>query len=145
MAQLGFEVCNNATEDLKEKAIAVFGEGYGYKGKTADVDIYIDAAGADSILDFYQENGKVDSRMVIVAVGSNSRQVDILGMTFGQLAIIGSGGYAPENVDDVMRIMESGRWKIESIITDEYPWEQLLEAIEKATNVNESLNVIIRY
>lgn len=143
--QLGFEVCNNGTENLKEKAIAVFGEAFGYKGKTADVDIYIDAAGADSILDFYQENGKVDSRMVIVAVGSNARQVDILGMTFGQLAIIGSGGYTPEDVQDVMSIMESGRWDIEKIITHEYSCEQLPEAIEMAANVDEALNVVIRY
>jgi hypothetical protein len=33
-----------------------------YKGETADADIIIDAAGADQILDIYQEHGKVDSR-----------------------------------------------------------------------------------
>ena len=143
--ELGFAICNNGKEDLHQVAEAYFGESYGYKGKTADVDIYIDAAGADSILDDYLEHGKVDSRLVLVAVGKNERNVNVLGMTFGQLAIIGSGGYMPEDVRDVMEIMESDRWDIEKIITHEYPHERLEEAIKMAANTDEALNVVIKY
>lgn len=109
------------------------------------MDIYIDAAGAESILEIYQHMGKIESRMVVVAVLAGKRPVDILSMTFAQHALIGSGGYFPEDVQDVMRIMESGRWNIESIITHEYPWEKLPEAIEKAANVDDALNVVIHY
>lgn len=143
--ELGFEVCNNKKEDLKSACERYFGKAYGYKGETADVDIFIDAAGGDSILDWYQENGKVNARLVIVAVGTSPRTVDILGMTFGQLAIIGSGGYMPEDVRDVMAIMESGKWDVEKIITHEYPWEKLEEAIQMAGNPDKALNVVIRY
>jgi len=143
--ELGFEVCNNGKEDVKEKAVAYFGKAFGYKGETADVDIYVDAAGAESVLDYYQNNGKVDSRFVAVAVGTNERNINLLGMTFGQLAIIGSGGYMPDDVRDVMTIMESGKWDIEKIITHEYPHEQLEEAIKMAGNPDEALNVVIRY
>lgn len=142
---LGFETCNNKNENLNETLMSCFGSAYGYKGETADIDIFIDAAGADDILNFYQNNGKVDSRMVMVAVGTNIRSVDILGMTFGQLAIIGSGGYNPEDVLDVMKIMESGQWDIEKIITHEYPWEELEMAIQMAGNKEEALNVVIHY
>lgn len=83
--------------------------------------------------------------MVVVAVLAGKRPVDILSMTFAQHALIGSGGYFLEDVQDVMRIMESGRWNIESIITHEYPWEKLPEAIEKAANVDEALNGVIHY
>lgn len=89
--------------------------------------------------------GKIESRIVVVAVRAGKRPVDILSMTYAQYALIGSGGYFPEDVRDVMTIMESGRWKIESIITHEYPWEELPQAIEKASQVNEALNVVIRY
>lgn len=143
--ELGFETCNNGRENLTEKAIEYFGKAYGYKGTTADVDIYIDAAGADAILDYYQDNGKVDSRLVMVAVGTNERNVNILGMTFGQLAIIGSGGYTPEDVKDVMDIMESGKWDIEKIITHEYSLDQIEDAIKMAGNADEALNVVIKY
>ena len=143
--KLGFAVCNNGREDLASKAEQYFGESFGYKGSTADVDIMIDAAGADVITDYYLEHGKVDSRMVMVAVGTNVRPVDVLGMTFGQLALIGSGGYTPEDVRDVMSIMESRKWEIESLITHEYSWEQLEEAIQMACRTDQALNVLIRY
>lgn len=143
--KLGFEICNNGKENLKEKAVQVFGSAMSALGETCDVDIYIDAAGADGIIETYQSMGKVNSRMVVVAVKAGLRPIDVLAMTYGQHAIIGSGGYMPEDVEDVLSIMKSGRWEIESIITDEYPWEQLPQAIEKAAKVDESLNVVIHY
>ena len=73
------------------------------------------------------------------------RPVNILEMTYSQHAIIGSGGYNPEDVADVFAIMESGKWNIESIITDDYPWEQLPLAIERAADVEHALNVVIHY
>lgn len=66
-------------------------------------------------------------------------------MTFSQHSIIGSGGYMPEDVKDVMNIMESGKWDIDTIITHKFPLEKLSEAIEKAADVDNSLNVVIEY
>lgn len=143
--KLGFAVCNNGREDLKEKAMEYFGTAPSIKGPTADVDIYIDAAGAPSILETYQGMGKIESRIVVVAVLAGMRPVDVLSMTYSQHALIGSGGYMPEDVQDVMAIMESGRWDITSIITHEFPWEELPQAIETAADVDHALNVVIRY
>lgn len=142
---LGFEVCNNSTENLEEKAREVFGEGISALGKTCNANIYIDAAGADEILSIYKNMGCVNSRMVVVAVKAGLRPVDILAMTYGQHALIGSGGYMPEDVEDVMEIMACGKWNIESIISHEFTWEQLQEAIETASDPQKSLNVVIRY
>lgn len=143
--KLGFEICNNGKENLAKKAIQYFGEALSIKGVTADVDIYIDAAGAECILETYQEMGKIESRMVIVAALAGMRPVNILDMTFSQHSIIGSGGYMPEDVKDVMNIMESGKWDIDTIITHKFPLEKLSEAIEKAADVDNSLNVVIEY
>lgn len=143
--ELGFFVCNNGKENLKESAMSVFGKAPSLGGEAANVDIYIDAAGAESILDIYHDMGKIECRMVVVAVLAGKRPVDILHMTYAQQALIGSGGYMPEDVRDVMAIMESGKWDISSIITDEFPWEKLPEAIERASDVNHALNVVIKY
>lgn len=89
--------------------------------------------------------GKIESRIVVVAVLAGKRPVDVLGMTYSQHALIGSGGYFPVDVDDVMTVMASKKWDIESIITDEFPWEELPQAIERASRVDEALNVVIRY
>lgn len=143
--ELGFEICNNGKEELKAKSKQVFGCAMSALGETCDVDIYIDAAGADGIIENYQSMGKVNSRMVVVAVKAGLRPIDVLAMTYGHHAIIGSGGYFPEDVWDVIAIMKSRKWDIESIITDVYPWEQLPQAIEKASRVDEALNVVIQY
>ncbi|MBQ8348463.1 MAG: zinc-binding dehydrogenase [Ruminococcus sp.] len=142
---LGFEICNSEKENLKEKAMKIFGTADSIHGKTADVDIYIDAAGAEQIISDYQDMGKIESRLVVVAVLAGMRPINVLDMTYSQHAIIGSGGYMPEDVKDIIAIMSSGKWKIESIITDEYPWEQLPQAIEKASDTASSFNVVIKY
>jgi threonine dehydrogenase-like Zn-dependent dehydrogenase len=142
---LGFAVCNNSREDLKEAAMAVFGTAPSRFGPTANVPIYIDAAGAEPILELYQSMGKIESRMVVVAVRAGKRPVDVLEMTYSQHALIGSGGYNPEDVEDVIAVMAKGKWDIESIITDEFPQEQLTQAIERAADVDHALNVVIRY
>ena len=142
---LGFAVCNNGKEDLKAAAMEYFGTAPSRYGPTGNADIFIDAAGASTVLETYQSIGKIESRMVVVAVLAGKRPVDILEMTYSQHALIGSGGYFPEDVRDVMDAMLSEKWDIVSIITHEYPWEQLPQEIEKASRVEEALNVVIRY
>lgn len=143
--ELGFEICNNNKENLLEKATQYFGKATSLTGITANIDIFIDCAGADSILQTYKEIGKIESRMVVVAVKAGDRPVDILHLTYAQQAIIGSGGYMPQDVIDVMEIMKSKKWNIESIITHEFAWEELPKAIETAGNTDISLNVVVKY
>lgn len=143
--ELGFETCNSAKQDLRSEAMQVFGTAPSLHGETADVDIYIDAAGAPDLISTYHQMGKIECRMVVVAVLAGMRPVDVLSMTYAQHALIGSGGYFPEDVWDVLAIMESKRWNIGSIITHEFPWEELPKAIETAAETESALNVVIRY
>ena len=83
--------------------------------------------------------------MVVVAVLAGERPVDILHMTYAQKALIGSGGYFPEDVRDVLRIMSSGKYDISSIITHEFPHAALKHALETAGRTDQALNVLIRY
>lgn len=53
----------------------------------------------------YEKSGKYNSQMVMVAVGTNKREMDILGLTFGQKSIIGSGGYTPQDVEYALNVM----------------------------------------
>ena len=48
--------------------------------------------------------GKIMSRLVVVAVLAGTRPIDVLAMTYAQHALIGSGGYMPEDVKTVMDI-----------------------------------------
>lgn len=143
--RLGFCVCNTETEDFFRKAASYFGTAHSLTGSVPDIDCWLDAAGAESILDSYMQYGKIESRFVLVAVNNKPHRLDLLHLTYAQKSIIGSGGYAPEDVRDVMAIMAEGKWNLESIITQEFPLEKINEAIETAADPNRAFNVMIRF
>lgn len=143
--ELGFAVCNMNHANFIEEAKEYFGTAPSLKGPTADIDCFIDAAGAETILELFMEHGKIESRFVSVAVNNSIRQLDLLHMTYSQKSLIGSGGYMPEDVSDVMNIMASGKWNLESIITHEFSLDQIEEAIRTASDANRALNVTIKF
>ena len=59
-------ICYAEDTNMRGRMAEVFGEAHGLKGMTPDVDIYIDAAGAASILDTFMGLGKIGSRFVAV-------------------------------------------------------------------------------
>lgn len=142
---LGFAVCNTEQENFIKKATDYFDIAPSLAGTVPNIDCWIDAAGAESILDSFMRYGKIISRFVAVAVNNKPRQLDLLHMTYSQKSIIGSGGYFPEDVRDVMAIMVSGKWNLESIITQEFPLERISEAIQTAANPDKAFNVTIKF
>lgn len=53
-----------------KSAFAYFIENYSPFGTAVNTDIFIDAAGAESILDIFIDCGKIESRFVSVAVNN---------------------------------------------------------------------------
>lgn len=141
---LGFEICNPAKEDFGSHAEIYFGAAHSLSGKTANIDCWLDAAGAESILSDFLRLGKIESRFVSVAVNNTPRTIDLLHMTYAQQSIIGSGGYMSEDVWDVQEMMSCGKWNLESIITHEFSLDELAHAIQTATDVDHVGNVVIK-
>lgn len=142
--QLGFKICNSAKENFSACAMEYFGSAPSLSGAVPDIDCWLDAAGAENILNDFLSFGKIESRFVSVAVNNAPRTIDLLHMTYAQQAIIGSGGYMPEDVTDVQKIMRSGRWNLESIITHEFPLAELDKAIKTAADVHHAGNVVVK-
>lgn len=88
--------------------------------------------------------GKIESRFVSVAVNNVPRNIDLLGLTYSQQSIVGSGGYMPEDVYDVQNILSCGKWNLENVITHEFPLEELEKALRTAADVEHSGSVIIK-
>lgn len=143
--ELGFAVCNMEKDDFISHTKAYFGTAASLKGETANVDIFIDAAGAESVFDIFMEQGKIESRFVSVAVNKALRNLDMLHLTYSQKSIIGSGGYMPEDVVTVMDIMKNGKWDLKKMITHEFTLPELAAAIRTAGDVNNALNVTIKF
>ena len=143
--ELGFETCNTSKLNFKEESIKYFGSASSLNGEVANIDGFIDASGADEILDIFMEQGKIESRFVCVAVNKSIRNLNLLHLTYSQKSIIGSGGYMPEDVKNVIDIMKSGKWDIEKIVTHEFPLNEIETAIKTAGDANNSLNVTIKF
>ncbi|MCX4815256.1 zinc-binding dehydrogenase [Streptomyces sp. NBC_01239] len=144
-AALGFVTCNSAREDLRQRAAEVFGEVTTLLGTFPDVDIYIEAAGADTLLATIQAMAKPGGRIGAVAVHPEPVPIDLVRLAYGEQELIGPGGYRPEDVVDVMKIMESGRFDLASIVTHTFPLDQIVEAIETAGDHQSALHVAIAY
>ena len=140
---VGFQTCDSTKENWIEQAKNYFGNAPSLKNETADIDCWIDAAGADSILEDYIQNGKIESRFVSVAVNKKPRTIPLLQMTYAQQSIIGSGGYMPNDVQDVQEIMFNHP-NIEKIITHEFTLDQLEQAIQTAGQIHKAGNVVIK-
>lgn len=143
-AGLGFEICNTANKSFEAYAKKYFGIAPSLSGETANIDCWLDAAGAESILNDFLHLGKIESRFVSVAVNNVPRIINLLSMTYAQQSIIGSGGYLPEDVIDVQKIMTSQKWNLESIITHEFSLCELEKAIRTAADVEHAGNVIVK-
>lgn len=92
-AQMGFATCNLANEDFREKATAVFGTAPALTGTTADIDLFIDASGNETILDLFMQAGKIESRFVAVGVNNALRTaLDLCTKEHYRLGRIRTGG-----------------------------------------------------
>lgn len=143
--KLGFEIRDLSVDDFAETAKDYFGQAHSLSGLVPDIDCYIDATGSEKILDLFMQTGKIESRFVNVAVNKTLRPLDMLRLTYSSQSIIGSGGYMPQDVKDVMNIMKSGRWNIESLITHEFPLSRINDALKTASATDSALNVVINF
>lgn len=141
---LGFEVCNISKENFEQRAAEYFGTAASLNGSTADIDCWLDAAGSETVLNDFMQKGKIESRFVSVAVNNAPRKIDLLGMTYAQQSIIGSGGYMPEDVYDVQSIMSAGYKDLKKIITHEFSLDNLELAIRTAANPQKAGCVAIK-
>lgn len=73
--RLGFAVCNPAREDFRARALDYFGTAPSLSGQTANIDCWLDAAGAPSILEDFLRSGKIESRFVSVGVNNAPRTI----------------------------------------------------------------------
>ena len=143
--EMGFAVCSPRQQDLKETALQVFGTGYGIMGPTFNADIFVDATGSNDAFADFQRYGKLNAVYTIVGTHHEPMTFNPQMLMYASQRIQGSGGYTDRSVRLAMEIMESGKFDLKKLITQEYPLEQLEEAILKAATSSESLKVMIRF
>ena len=130
---------------LSTKAKEVFGINYGIAGEVPNVDIFIDATGAEDAFNMFFANAKRGAILSIVGVHHEPRMINPVMLTYGDLTLKGSPGYDMEDVGTAMEIMKSGQFDIDSLVSHEFKLEDLEEAIKTASKSGESEKVLIVY
>jgi len=90
-------------------------------GPTAATDVFIEASGADSVIGDVLQNGRVDGRLVIVALHYRPVPTNYVNLLMKQFTVRGSMEY-PERFEDAIELLQ--RRDLSSVITHQLSLEQ---------------------
>jgi threonine dehydrogenase-like Zn-dependent dehydrogenase len=90
-------------------------------GPTAATDVFIEASGADRVIGDVLRHGRVDGRLVIVALHYRPVKTNYVDVLMKQFTIRGSMEY-PERFEDAIDLLE--RCDLSGLITHTMPLEQ---------------------
>jgi len=147
-AKFGFDTCNSKTEDLKEKALEVFGEFEEFGGgKSSACDLYLDAIGKQPGLDGFQLLGKRFAKLAIVGVYHEPGIINnMIGLCYSNWTISGCGSDMLEDIfPDIIEMMRSGKYDVPALVSHVYKIDDIVDALKMAGNSEEALKVVIGY
>ena len=122
-------VINPATEDVRARLMELHGSETNLLGmQAAGTDVYMDAAGAPSLVTDVLRMGKRHARLVITAVYSKPVEVDMSAMLINEMSVTSAIGY-PNELNDVVAALPRVRDKAASMISHRYPFDEVIHAI----------------
>jgi 2-desacetyl-2-hydroxyethyl bacteriochlorophyllide A dehydrogenase len=144
--RLGFVTCNPGSEDLKEKAFATFGSQRGYPSEKCGARLYVDAVGVKAVLENFAMLAPRNGEISIVGVHKEQASFDFTQVAFNNWHIHGCGDGATEDLlPEILAMMRSGKHDLASLVTHEFPVDQIEDAIRLAANPDEAQKVCISF
>lgn len=144
--KFGLIPCNSGKEDLKAKAIEVFGAKPGLGGEACGADVYIDCIGIQPIIDSFQMLAAPGSTLVVVGVHHKPVTMDFVKVCYGQMTIKGCGTMpAGDAVEEIQTMMRSKQFDLSSLVTHKYPLEQIEGALKMSANTEEAERVVVSF
>jgi 2-desacetyl-2-hydroxyethyl bacteriochlorophyllide A dehydrogenase len=138
-------VINSAEEDLVERLVDLHGNAPRRPGeRRPGTDIYLDAAGAPSVIDTVLRNAKPGATLGIVAVHKKPVEVDFGGILSTELTIVMASGYPTEIfevTDDIIQNWE----RYAPIISHRFPFRDVEQALITAGTPGAADKVIVTF
>jgi 2-desacetyl-2-hydroxyethyl bacteriochlorophyllide A dehydrogenase len=145
-AQLGFATCNSQTENLLEKAKAEFGVSPGYPSEKCGARLYVDAVGVGSVIDSFAALAPRNGSLTLVGVHKQPVALDLAQVAFNNWHIHGCGELSTEDLaPDILAMMRSGQFNLASLVTHEFPIDQITQALDQACRPDEAQKVCITF
>ncbi len=109
----------------------------------ADIDLYIDTAGARSIIPTATGMAKQGARLVIVALYHTTVEINPLLVLGSEMNVYGSFAYGNPDIVEAISYMAAESTPIDQLVTHHFPLEQINEAFAVAHAGKEVIKVVI--
>ncbi|MHA4845057.1 zinc-dependent alcohol dehydrogenase [Flavitalea antarctica] len=123
---LGLNVVNPVQEDIV-KVTETFTDG-------AMADIVFEVSGVKAAVEVMTQLPRVRGRIVMVAIHSESKPVDLFRFFWKEIKMLGARVYEPEDFDTAIELAASGELPLDKLITQVFPLEQIQEVFETIDN-----------
>lgn len=144
--RFGFETCNPATEDLKAKAIDLFGSQRGYPDERCGARLYVDCVGVGAVLKNFAALAPRNAELAVVGVHKEETAINWTQVCFNNWHIHGTGeGANEELLPEIVAMMKSGKYDLAALVTHEFPVERIEEAITLAAQPDQAQKVCIAF
>lgn len=144
--KLGFLTCNPGREDLRAKARDAFGASPGYPAEKCGARLYVDAVGVASVLADFAALAPRNGSISLVGVHKEPVAIDLAQVAFNNWHLHGCGDAPTEALwPEILAMMRSGRFDLQSLVTHEFPLERIGEALDQAGRADEAQKVCISF
>ena len=141
----GLLTCNPKTEDLETRLFETFGKRPAYGGMKCMAECWVDAIGIQASVDYFFKYAGYGATLSIVGVHHKPASIDAVSVCYNQQWIKGCGtGNYKWSFDTICEMIRSGV-DISPLITQEFPLEDLEEAIKTHGKFDIAQKVAIKY
>ncbi len=145
--QFGADVALNAreTDPVREIKALTSEHCIRYQTKTAGgCDLSVDCAGKPFTLSQALEVLKPSGGAAVLAgIFEDPVPVEINTVLFKHLDVRGSMGYSPEETEEALQLIASGRVRREALVTHTFPLDRVAEAFQMQGNAEQSVKVLL--
>ena len=134
--ELGLEAVNARERDLGE----VVREATGGRG----AEFVFEATGIPAAAEGMTGLVAIAGTLVIVGIFPHPLPVDLRDVAFRELTILGIRMYRPEEFDQAVEMVGSGRIDVSPLITDIFPLQRGIEAFERTAEGGDNMKILIR-
>ena len=121
-------VINPTREDVRARLESLHGTARVFSRAAVGTDVFIDAAGAPSILSDVVRMAKLHSRMVVTAAYMKPVPIDLGAMLTTEMTITTAVGY-PTEMAEVLAALPRLRNKVDGLISHRYAFGNVIEAL----------------
>lgn len=143
--QLGAtKVINGATENLADALASAHGEAMRYRQRTVGSDVFIDAAGAGSLLNDVIRIAKFGTRISIIALYKQEVPLDLFHVMANEIRIIGSiADNRAKEFQEALDMMAATPINRDALISHHFELNDLSDALATAANAEKSAKVMV--